>query len=140
MHLLLIVGLAGVSAPGFAEPLEPPLVRSTLQIDREAGGGCSELRAGPSISVPILTMKDVCHGWTTATCLDKLFVHGFGVMADQAQVLFTEKDRAIDLLPLVDAAIGKRWPKGSRTNNRFRLGVEVGWCSSIRRGSHVAGG
>jgi len=103
-----------------AEPLEQPTVKTVFQIERERGGSCSELHAGGPSAPPALNMTDVCHGWAATTCADKVMVRGEGVVEDQAQVLFTEADRASDLVWLVDEGIRAQWPGHEHLHLRFR--------------------
>jgi hypothetical protein len=107
---LFVLALSTTAGLAAAEPLEQPTVHTTLQVERERGGSCSEVHAGKSSMSPALNMTDICHGWTSATCADKLLVHGIGLTEDQAQVLLTEENRAIDAVHLVDQGIQARWP------------------------------
>ncbi len=109
-YIVAVAGLVGGFGVACAEPLEQPTTRTVLQIEREAGGACSAIRGGASASRPALAMDDVCHGWSSSTCYDKLLVVARGVIEDQAKVLFTDADRAVDLTQLVDGAINRRWP------------------------------
>ncbi|PZR35178.1 MAG: hypothetical protein DI526_08010 [Caulobacter segnis] len=68
---------------------------------------------------PTLIMTDICHGWSTTTCADKLFFRGVGVTEDQGQVFFTEESRAVDAVRLVDQSIRTRWPRHEHLNLTF---------------------
>jgi hypothetical protein len=107
----LVVALAAGVGPAWAEPLEPPTVRTTIQVERTRDGSCSEVHAGKAGGPAPLAMTDICHGWSSATCADKLLVVGAGVTEDQAQVLFTGENRAVDVVALVDAAVRAKWPR-----------------------------
>lgn len=119
LSFLLAIGLAGAAFPVPSEPLPPPTVITNLNIQRERGAQCSEIRGGAAGAQPILAMADVCHGWTASSCLDMLLVRGNGVIEDQAQVLFTEQSKAIDLVSLVDLAIRARWPGHEHLHLQF---------------------
>jgi hypothetical protein len=117
--LLVAAGLVGALSATAAEALEQPTVTTTLRIDRERGGACTDIHAGAPGAAPALVMTDVCHDWAMASCFDKLLVRGDGVIEDRAQVLFTEENRAIDLMPFVDRAVGERWPGHVHLHLRF---------------------
>lgn len=117
--LLLVVGLFGSTSLVIAEPLDQPTVTVTLKIERERGGESSEIHAGVAGSQPSLAMSDIRHGWATASCKDKLLILGKGVVEDQGQVLFTEQNRAIDLVKLVDFAVRARWPGHEHLHLQF---------------------
>ena len=102
--------LAAAPAAGYAEALEPPTARTALRIEQEKDGPCAELRAGGTDTQPALVMTDICHGWSASACGDMLFVEGHPVVEAQGQILFMTEDRAIDLVPLIDQAIARRWP------------------------------
>jgi hypothetical protein len=109
-RLFLLMALAATAGEAMAEPLEQPTVQTALRVERERGGSCSEVHAGKPGATSALNMTDLCHGWSTTTCADKLLVRGVGVMEDQAQVLLTEENRVIDAVRLVDQGIHARWP------------------------------
>lgn len=110
LRLVLLIALAATAGEATAEPLEPPTTKTTIRVEREREGSCSEIRAGKPGVAPVLRMTDVCHGWTSSTCDDKLLILGQGVVEDQAQVLLTDKNRAINAVQLVDQGIRARWP------------------------------
>ncbi|MFT4254514.1 MAG: hypothetical protein QM608_18765 [Caulobacter sp.] len=116
---LLVIALAFGAGPARAEPLEPPTVRTTIQVERTEDGSCSEVHAGKAGGPAPLAMTDICHGWSSATCADKLLVVGAGVTEDQAQVLFTGENRVTDVVALVDAAVGARWPRHEHLHLSF---------------------
>jgi hypothetical protein len=91
-------------------PLEGPTLKVHIEVEREAGGGCSALMAGRSTSHPVMIMGGVCHGWGTASCADNILFVGEPVIEAQAQVLFTVRDKSLDLVPLIDRAIARQWP------------------------------
>jgi hypothetical protein len=111
IRLFFLLALAATAREATAEPLEQPIVQTTIHVEREQGGSCSELHAGKPSAAPVLNMTDICHGWSTTTCADKLLVRGVGVTEDQAQVLFTNDNRAIDLVRLVDQGVRTRWSR-----------------------------
>ena len=94
---------------------------TTMRVERETGGNCSVLRADTSShDDDALVMSNVCHGWEILSCGEAIFVKGNGVVEDQAKVLFTEPHEAIlDLVPLVDQAIGSRWVAESHVHLIF---------------------
>ncbi len=102
-----------------AEPLEPPTLKVTLQIEQERAGGCAELRAGRRGVQPALVMIHLCHGWTTKSCGGALLVHAIGVKEDQARVLFMDQNRSIDLVQPIDRAIRARWPRNQHLDLSF---------------------
>jgi hypothetical protein len=110
LSALIACAFAALPIAGQAEALEPPTVQAALRIVQEKGGACAELRAGGTDARPALVMSDVCHGWSASACDDMLFVEAHPVIEAQAQVLFMSEDRAIDLVPLIDQAVARRWP------------------------------
>jgi hypothetical protein len=118
-NLLVTASIVGASCLASAEPLEPPTLKAAVQIEHARGGECSEIHAGRAGERSALAMTDICHGWTMMNCLDMVLVRGTGVIEDQAQVLFTDDNRAIDLVPLVDRAIRKKWPDHEHLHLQF---------------------
>lgn len=119
--LLLVGMILACPARVCAQQMEEPTVTTTIEIEREAGGSCSTLRANTSShSNDALVMSNVCHGWETVSCGEAIFVKGDGIVEDQAQVLFTEpRDVSLDLVLLVDQAVGSRWPAESHVHLSF---------------------
>ena len=108
-HAFVLVGLVFAPLSTVAEELEAPTVKTLFQVEREKGGSCSIIRAGASAAHPALVMTDICHGWSTSACNDMVLVEGHGLVSAQGRVLFTDADRSVDLVPLVDRALGRRW-------------------------------
>lgn len=141
LSFLLVLGLAGAAIPVHSEPLDRLTVITNLNIERERDAQCSDIRAGAAGAQPPLAMTDVCHGWTAASCLDMLVVHGNGVTQDQAQVLFAEPNKALDLAWLVDLAIRAQWPGHELLHLQF--GAVTCGSDSLRvavSGSHLKAG
>ncbi len=136
--LFLVIGFFGPSAVGRAEPLEQPTIMATLKIERERDGECSEIHGGVPAGQPSLTMSGLCHGWAATSCYDKLLILGNGVIEDQAQVLFTDQNRAIDLVKLVDLALRRRWPGHEHLHLQFGAASCDGDSLKLRvTGSHL---
>jgi hypothetical protein len=119
ISLSLLIALTATVGDAKAEPLEQPTVQTTIRIEREQDGSCSEVHAGKPGAAPVLNMTGICHGWSSTTCADKFFVRGVGVLEDQAQVLLTEENRAIDAVQLVDQGIRARWPRHEHLHLTF---------------------
>ncbi|MBQ1561864.1 MULTISPECIES: hypothetical protein [Caulobacter] len=117
--LSLLIALTVTVSQAAAEPLEPPIVQTAIRVEREQNGACAEIRAGKPGSTPVLIMSDICHGWSTTTCADKLFFRGVGVIEDQGRVLLTEENRAVDAVRLVDQSIRTRWPRHEHLHLTF---------------------
>lgn len=118
-HLYFLIALTVTVNHAAAEPLEQPIVQTAIRVEREHDGSCSEIRAGKLGAAPVMAMTDICHGWSTTTCADKLFFRGVGVTEDQGQVLFTEENRAVDAVRLVDQGIRARWPRHEHLHLTF---------------------
>lgn len=132
--VLAHVALISVSSATGTQALEQPTVTTTLKIDRERGAACTDINAGAPGAPPTLVMTDVCHDWATVSCFDKLLVRGDGVVADRAQVLFTEENRAVDLVP---SWIGLSGPDGPVTSISICVSVPrpataTAWCCPSR--------
>lgn len=137
LGFFLLIALAATSRSA-AEPLEQPTVQTTVRVEREEGGWCSEVQAGKPGSAPGLRMTAICHGWSATTCADKLLVLGKGVMEDQAQVLLTEQNSAIDAVALVDKGIRARWPRDEHLHLMFGTPRCEGSAVVVRfSGSHL---
>jgi hypothetical protein len=138
---LALVILTTAHGAAFAEPLEPPTIKTVLRIEQEKNGACAEIRAGRSETRPALVMTDICHGWSASGCGDMLFVEGRPVVEAQGQVLFVEDDKAVDLIPLIDRAIDRRWPG----DKHLHLAFGTPYCDGGRlvapfSGSHLKRG
>src|SRR5690242_19174314 len=79
LTLLFLIAFAAPAGEATAEPLEPPTVLTTIRVARERDGSCSEVHAGKAGAPSVLNMTDICHGWSTTTCADKLLTRGVGV-------------------------------------------------------------
>ena len=66
-----------------------------------------------------MTMGDVCHGWSTASCAGNILFVGEPVIEAQAQVLLTGPDKSISIVPLIDREITKQWPGHGHLHLRF---------------------
>ena len=90
--------------------LEPPIAQFAIHVRQEVDGGCAELEAGRKGLRPALRMTGICHGWSSFACRNLTFFKGQGVTEDQAQILFTQSNRTLDLVRALDAAITRKWP------------------------------
>ncbi|PVM73840.1 hypothetical protein [Caulobacter radicis] len=101
----LFLALAVASAQA-SEPLDS---WTNVRIEQEIDGSCAEIRAGRSVDRPAMIMDDVCHGWRSETCGDRIWFQAKGVVQDQAQVLFTRTDGVLDIARLIDDEVARRW-------------------------------
>jgi len=134
LFLALALLAPQASAP---EPLED---WTNIRIQQEVDGSCAIIRAGRSLDRPAMTMDGVCHGWQSETCGGRVWFRGNGVVQDQAQVLFAQPDRALDVARLIDDEVARRWPG----REVLRLTFERPSCGAKGlvvkvSGSHVAG-
>lgn len=123
--LLLLLASGGAAPAPSAEPLERPIASVTLSVRQEANGQCAEVDAGLKGRPALIRMTDLCHGWSSQSCAATLLIKGQGIIEDAAQILFLRENRSADLVALIDAEIGRKWPDNEHLHLAF-AGVDCG--------------
>ncbi len=78
-----------------------------------------------------MDMDGICHGRTSISCAEKIVFVAEPVVEAQARVLFTDRDRSSDIVPLIDTAIAKRWPERTHLHLDFGKATCEGQALSI---------